>query len=152
MECYSVNPVRTKVSPHVKANTQKQGSLRPYVDLQLVISYTELKTNCLCSFIPLKMTHLWDSCGSRGRASTDHRVGSSIPSSSCSSVEVYLGKTLNPKLLMMVRAAPCMVAQSHQCASVFVNGWIRGKNCEVFWINALHKCSHLPSNQLGNNS
>ncbi len=39
-----------------------------------------------------------------------------------------LGKTLNPKLLPLVRPAPCVVAHCHRCVSGCMNGWMSSKN------------------------
>lgn len=47
------------------------------------------------------------------------------------------GETLNPKLLLMVRPAPCVVAPCYPCVSEWVNEW--QKPCKVLWIKSLHK-------------
>lgn len=55
-------------------------------------------------------------------SSINHRVGGSIPSSSCPHVEVLLSKTLNLKLFLVVRPAPCMVA--HFDCSLFIKYYV----------------------------
>lgn len=47
-------------------------------------------------------------------------------------VQVSLGKTLNPKLLSVGLAAPCMAAAAQWCISVCVNGCMRG-HCKALW-------------------
>lgn len=46
---------------------------------------------------------------------------------------LFFGETLNPKLLLMCRPAPCMVACSHQCVSV--REWL----CIMAMLSALFK-------------
>ena len=56
-------------------------------------------------------------------------------------VEVSLGKTPNPWLLLTSWLVPCMAANRRWCVNVnvCVNGWMRGINCTVLWIKALYK-------------
>ena len=64
------------------------------------------------------------------------------PGSPRVSVEVSLGKTLNPELLPMYRFVPCMVPLASVCECVYMNVVnVMHNLCEAPWIKALYKCS-----------
>lgn len=66
----------------------------------------------------------------------DQRVGGSNPIPS-SFVDVFLGKMIHPKMLLMELTVPCMASATHWCE----NRWMTG-HCKVLWgsVKVLEKC------------
>lgn len=96
-------------------------------------THTQMVAN-MHSFRNMHEGQLWLSMSSR--SSINHRVGGLIPSFSCLHGQVSLDKTLNTKLLAMVRIALCMVSHCHQGGECI-------NNSQTVKVNG--KCSHLPN-------